>query len=249
MAVSFADSFYKRNLEPQDFFFSHRPRWNTTSSLQFLLNKDFIQLTDSIDPLDTLRDLLPDDADAWDDLNKAQWIEIATLLSGYLLSAQGDRMLMAHGVEGRFPFLDTEVMDFANTLPHFMKLRGLNEKYILKQAFGRDLPEEIVDRPKQPYRAPDAASFFFDTKCDWINTLTSETEIRKAGLFNPGMINRLIAKCSGCKGMGMSNTDNMRIVGILSLMLIHHLFIQYNGFGSHQRETRYIKVIDLISGG
>ena len=53
----------------------------------------------------------------------------------YRLCSQGDRMLMAHSVEGRFPFLDHRVVEFANSLPPRLKLRGLTEKYILRKAY------------------------------------------------------------------------------------------------------------------
>lgn len=53
----------------------------------------------------------------WDALCKAQWLEMVTLLPGYILSAQGDRMLMANSVEGRFPFLDCNLVEFSNQLP------------------------------------------------------------------------------------------------------------------------------------
>ena len=68
-------------------------------------------------------------------------------------------MLMAHGVEGRFPFLDHHVIALANSLPPRYKLRVLEEKYVLKQAARGIVPDEIIARPKQPYRAPDASSF------------------------------------------------------------------------------------------
>ena len=85
---------------------------------------------------------------------------MTTLLAGYILASQGDRMLMANSVEGRFPFLDRDVVDFANALPARHKLFGLEEKYLLKRAFADLVPDDIIHRPKQPYRAPDAASFF-----------------------------------------------------------------------------------------
>ena len=103
---------------------------------------------------------MPAGSDAWDPLARAQWLEMTTLLPGYILAIQGDRMLMANSVEGRFPFLDRDVVEFANRLPARHKLFGLDEKHLLKRAFADLVPEQIRRRPKQPYRAPDAASFF-----------------------------------------------------------------------------------------
>ena len=65
-------------------------------------------------------------------LPRTSIIEVRTLLSGYLLSSQGDRMLMANSVEGRFPFLDRRVVALAESLPAAYKLRVLDEKHVLK---------------------------------------------------------------------------------------------------------------------
>ena len=89
-------------------------------------------------------------------------MEAQTLLAGYLLSSQGDRVAMANSIEGRFPYLDHRVIEFANRLPPSFKIRGMTEKYLLRRALADLLPEEIVNRTKQPYRAPDSQSFFFD---------------------------------------------------------------------------------------
>ena len=97
---------------------------------------------------------MPAGSEVWDPLSRGQWLEMTTLLAGYILASQGDRMLMANSVEGRFPFLDPDVVEFANALPARHKLFGLDEKYLLKRAFADLVPDEIIHRPKQPYRAP-----------------------------------------------------------------------------------------------
>jgi asparagine synthetase B (glutamine-hydrolysing) len=61
---------------------------------------------------------------------------MATLFSNYLLSSQGDRVSMGQSVECRYPFLDYGVFDFAAALPDTMKIRGLNEKYVVKKLRG-----------------------------------------------------------------------------------------------------------------
>ncbi len=102
---------------------------------------------------------LPAEFAGWGAVARAQYLEMTTFLAGYLLSSQGDRMLMGHSVEGRFPFLDHRLAEFAGTVPASIKLESLVEKSILKRGVADLLPEDILQRPKQPYRAPDAASF------------------------------------------------------------------------------------------
>ncbi len=128
---------------------------------------------------------MPPGSEDWDPLSRAQWLEMTTLLAGYILASQGDRMLMANSVEGRFPFLDRDVVDFANALPARHKLFGLEEKYLLKRAFADLVPDDIIHRPKQPYRAPDAASFFTADRPAWFGELMSERAIAEAGVFEP----------------------------------------------------------------
>src|SRR5258708_12033266 len=96
-------------------------------------------------------------------------------------------------VEGVFPFLDYRWVEFSPRLPSRLKLRGLTEKYLLKQ-FARDLlPAEIWQRPKRPYRAPIHRSFFNESKQDYVRELLSSRQIKAAGLFQPAMIDQLVA--------------------------------------------------------
>jgi asparagine synthase (glutamine-hydrolysing) len=157
---------------------------------------------------------MPADSEDWDPLSRGQWLEMTTLLAGYVLASQGDRMLMANSVEGRFPFLDRDVVNLANALPARHKLFGLEEKYLLKRAFADLVPEEIIHRTKQPYRAPDAASFFADSSPAWFGEIMSERAVAAAGVFEPSVVAGLLAKCRRTGGENMSNTDNMRVLAV-----------------------------------
>lgn len=212
-------------------FFSHLPRWELTSRLQLFLStavKDAVTMADSYDEM--LR-MLPDTYHQWDGLSQAQYLEATVLLPGYILSSQGDRMAMAHGVEGRFPFLDHRVVEFASTIPPHLRLKVLNEKYILKRAAGHLVPASVKTRPKQPYRAPDAASFFCTTRPrgtnEYVEALLSVEYIKKHGLFNPSAVQKLVNKVR--KGQAIGAKDNMALVGILSTQLFQEQFISRVG--------------------
>jgi len=244
-APAFADAFFSKGLYPLDPALSHRPRWNTTSSLKHILDPDFRRETEKVDVTEALLSKLPGTFNGWDALCKAQWLEMVTLLPGYILSAQGDRMLMANSVEGRFPFLDCNLVDFSNQLPPRHKLLALNEKHLLKIAFNDMIPESILKRPKQPYRAPDAASFFSGQDIDWVYDATRPSRLAHASVFNPKAVSRLIAKCRQVQGHNMSNIDNMRIVAVLSTMLVYYHYIEQDGSGGkNQRPAQPMKVID-----
>ena len=103
-----------------------------------------------------LEDILPAEFYNFSSLQKTQYIEMKTFLQGYLLSSQGDRMLMANSVEGRYPLLDSKVINFFSSITPESKLNNNTEKYILKETFKDILPNKIINRQKYPYRAPEA---------------------------------------------------------------------------------------------
>src|SRR6185436_3673319 len=98
------------------------------------------------DALGDLRESLPPAFARWSPLARAAYLEMATLLSPYLLASQGDRMSMAHGVESRIPFLDHRLFEFAASLPERSKLRGLREKDILRRWAPAVLPKAMAGR-------------------------------------------------------------------------------------------------------
>ncbi|GAA1376040.1 asparagine synthase (glutamine-hydrolyzing) [Catellatospora chokoriensis] len=249
-APAFARSFFGRNLDAADPALSHRPRWDATTVLKRMLSPDLQAAigADSADPAG-LAAALPAGSEHWDPLGRAQWLETTTLLSGYILAAQGDRMLMANSVEGRFPFLDANVLEFAANLPARYKLFGLDEKYLLKRAFADLVPEEIRRRPKQPYRAPDAASFFVDGTPDWFDDVMSAQAVQDAGVFRPEQVAGLVAKCRRTGGEQMSNTDSMRLMAVISTQLTHRTFIAGNGGATAAPALPALQVaVDLCQG-
>jgi asparagine synthase (glutamine-hydrolysing) len=230
--------------------FSHQPRWSTTSSLKKMFSNE-LQKELSHHSSDNILDTLPAEFEKWDPLAQAQYLEVVTLLSSYLLSSQGDRMLMAHSVEGRFPFLDADVMEFCNLLPAEYKLIGLNEKNILKKAARGLIPDEIIDRKKQPYRAPDAISFVSLAAPGYVADMLSLSSLSESGVFIPGMANGLYQKCVGkattTQGeWTFSNADNMGIVGVLSTQLLYHQFVK-NPVDTNSRAVHFKTEIDRLS--
>jgi asparagine synthase (glutamine-hydrolysing) len=133
-------------------------------------------------------------------------------------------MAMANSIEGRFPFLDHRVVEFAARLPVRYKIMGLNEKYILKKAMSGLIPDSIRKRSKQPYRSPDSQSFFIDGKpLDYVEYLLSQERIKESGIFDAKTVQLLLKKCA--KGRALGFADNQAFVGVLSTMLLDEMFI------------------------
>ncbi|MGB5446027.1 MAG: asparagine synthase C-terminal domain-containing protein [Psychromonas sp.] len=141
-----------------------------------------------------------------------------------MLCSQGDRMLMANSVEGRFPFLDHRVIEFANQLHPNIKMKVLNEKYLLKKAVAQYVPKSIVQRHKQPYRAPDIDAFFSGKTPDFVYELLSEACITRYGYFDAKKVALLMAKIK--TGHAIGYKDNMAFIGILSTQVWHYHFIE-----------------------
>ncbi|MEO8039215.1 MAG: asparagine synthase (glutamine-hydrolyzing) [Acidobacteriota bacterium] len=222
-----ARQFFGRGLDRwRDPGFGHDPRWSGAGALKRLFSADLRAQLGSADARAALVAGLPAEFPHWSALAQDQFLEVHTLLSGYLLSSQGDRMLMAHSVEGRFPFLDRRVAALAESLPPKYKLKVLDEKHVLKRAAADLVPAAILARPKQPYRAPDALSFACPEAQEWIAQVASPAAVREAGCFDPGAVAQLLAKAVARAGSGQfSNADNMGVVGVLSTQLLHHHFI------------------------
>ncbi len=205
--------------------FAHGPRWHTTAALKRLLHPDFRGEHDAVAQL--LADVPPDFRE-WDPLAQDQWLEIKILLGGYLLSSQGDRMLMAHSVEGRFPFLDPTVVALAASLPPEHKLAVLDEKHVLKRAAAGLVPASILQRKKQPYRAPDALSFVGPDRPAWIDEVLEPGAVAAAEIFDPAAVAALWAKCRDRAGTAQfSNADNMALCGVLSTQLLWRTFVAH----------------------
>jgi asparagine synthase (glutamine-hydrolysing) len=215
-----ARQFFGRNLAAHRAAgFAHDTRWHTTGALKRLLSPE---MHTGRDPAAELLADLPGAFASWTSLAQDQYLEKRTLLAGYLLSSQGDRMLMAHSIEGRFPFLDSNVIALANSLPDSYKLRVLDEKHVLKRAAAAAVPAEILARKKQPYRAPDAAALINAT---YIEEMLCARALRDAGVFEPQPVLQLVGKCRARAAGPFSNADNMALVGILSTQLLHHHMI------------------------
>jgi asparagine synthase (glutamine-hydrolysing) len=130
---------------------------------------------------------------------------------------------MAHAVEGRLPFLDFRVVEFCAQLPARLKLRVLNEKFLLRRVAAPMLPPQITSRRKKPYRAPIHRAFFHDHTEDYVRELLSPETLRASGLFNPTAVAHLVAKLQA--GGPVGETDDMALAGILSTQLVHQQFV------------------------
>lgn len=227
-ARAMAREFFGRGLDQHDSpAFAHGPRWSAAQALQRLLSPDVLHAAARAgDPIERLVATLPAAFSSWDPLARDQYLETRTLLSGYLLASQGDRVAMASSVESRFPFLDLDVIELACSLPPDHKLRVLDEKHLLKRVAAGLVPSSIIRRAKQPYRAPDAVAFCSAPLRKWVTDVLDEGVLRETGLFDAPAVMQLWSKCRSRGEAAMSNADNMALTGVLSTQLLARELVQ-----------------------
>jgi asparagine synthase (glutamine-hydrolysing) len=241
---AFLTGFFQKDLEQTASpFYSHLIRWRNTSRTW-----RFFREGSPANALNTPQMALPEHFADWPPLSQAQYLEVTTFLSPYLLSSQGDRMAMAHSVEGRYPFLDYRVIEFCNRLPSEMKMPVLMEKWLLKKLGSKYLPDTIWRRGKRPYRAPIHRSFFSPRPPDYVTEMLSPQSVQETGFFEPGAVQKLFSKATAASdgGSGLSEVEDMALVGILSTQLLHAQFVRGMGVAESPNGSPNLKIIDRL---
>lgn len=222
--------------------YSHLLRWNNSNHIKKHFSESLKETVNGYDPLNDLSGRLPTSFMEWSPLARAQWLETTVFMSGYLLSSQGDRMAMANSVEGRYPFLDYRVIEYCSSLPDRLKLNGLNEKYLLKKLMTGRIPESIVKRPKQPYRAPISNVFLGVERPDYVDEMLSEKITRLTGIFSYESVAALLSKI---KNAGTaSEMDNMVLASVISTHLVYSQFIDKKDSEFRNGTLRNLRIVE-----
>jgi len=208
---------YKLN-ETDSPVYSHLLRWNNGNHIKKYFSTELLDQIKDYNPVEELINNLNGRLNKYDYLAKAQWLELTIFMSGYLLSSQGDRMALANSVEGRYPFLDYRVIEFCATLPPDYKLNGLKEKYLLKKMAENRIPKEILNRPKQAYRAPIQSSFLAANAPKYVSEMLNSAKIKQQGIFDSAKTEEFVRKIQS--GKQTSEIDNMALTAIISTGLI-----------------------------
>ena len=204
-----------------DPLFSHQTRIAATSGVKSLYSGDTRAALSEVDPLERLRDDLPEEFGRMSVLERAAYLELTTLLGNHLLAAQADRVGMAHGIEGRFPFLDHRVFEHSVATRPQDKLAGLHEKIAVRRVAAEVVPRIVAQRPKQPYRAPEAAAFFADEP-EWVSERLSSEAVRAVGIYDERAVAGLVRRCRAGRATGFR--ENMALMGVLSTQVWHETF-------------------------
>ena len=161
----------------------------------------------------------------WHPLNRSLYVGYKVQLAGLLLSQKGDRVAMANSVETRYPFLDEDVIAFASRIHPRWKLRGkLRDKYLLRQAAERVLPQAIAQRRKAMFRAPFAESFLTHPPA-FVRDLISPEALARTGYFDVAAVRRDCEALAKGEGRAMGAFASLGLGGVVATQLWHHLYL------------------------
>jgi asparagine synthase (glutamine-hydrolysing) len=123
-------------------------------------------------------------------MHQRSYLDFKLRLADHLLGDHGDRMALANSVEARYPFLDTDVIECARTLPPDLALHDFEEKYLLKRVAESYLPAEIVAREKFAFQA-NTSPDLIRLGSTWADSYLSPRRIRNEGYFDPDVVKEL----------------------------------------------------------
>lgn len=150
-------------------------------------------LTNGLECIDKYREEVKNESE----FNKLLYTYFRTYLQDDILY-KVDRASMYASLEVRAPFLDTNVINFLNSLPKNYKIKGNNGKRILKDLMRNKLPNEIIDRPKKGFGIPVSLWLRNELK-DNVAELLSEKNIKQQGLFEWNYVDKLIKEHNSLK--------------------------------------------------
>lgn len=224
-ATAFFEAFYREGIDqPDDLGFSHRPTWRNGARNRAFYGELLRGALAGFDPAQQVLEQLRPALHGRPMLARAEYLEFKIFLAGHLLASQGDRMSLGHGVEGRYPFLDYRVVEFGQRLAPTLKLRGLQEKRVLREAVADLIPAAVLHRRKRPYTAPNVRSFQSGFGRDLATELLSQQRLADYGLFDPVRGQQLRDKL--LTGAALGERENMAFIGMLSGQLLARAWSQ-----------------------
>jgi asparagine synthase (glutamine-hydrolysing) len=161
----------------------------------------------------------------WHPLNQSLYVGYKVMLAGLLMISKGDRIAMHSSIEARYPFLDDDVIAFCAAIAPEYKLRGLREKWILRQVAAKTLPRRIANRPKTMFRASLSGTFLNPQRPSWVDQLLSLESLRKTGYFDPeAIVRERAAQVKRPRITPKRFVLDMGLTSVVSTQLWHHLF-------------------------
>lgn len=164
--------------------------------------------------------------------HKRSYVDFKLRIADHLLADHGDRMSFAHSVEGRYPFLDADLIAFVTRLPPALLMQDGREKYPLRRVARRHVPPAIVEREKFAFVAPASPTLLARAaagEAAWVADLLDPARIGREGYFNPKTVATL-RQAWLRPGFSINQTFD---VDLMMVVLTFQLFIEEFGLPDH----------------
>jgi asparagine synthase (glutamine-hydrolysing) len=158
-----------------------------------------------------------------DALHQSLYLWSKTVLAGYILTMLGDRMEMAHSIEGRVPFLDHKLVELIVRQPVNQKIRGMTEKYVLREAVKDVITDSVYGRQKHPFLSPPATLNPDDTFHDYVQELLRGKAFASMPFFNQKAVIELLDRMPSMDDGARTAMDQTLMV-LASLCVLHERF-------------------------
>lgn len=184
-------------------------------SCRFKHRESYLQLLSDID--------VPDQLKGRDALNQSLYLWGKSVLANYILTMLGDRMEMAHSIEGRVPFLDHHVVECICRQPVNMKIRGLTEKYVLREAVRDVITDTVYRRQKHPFLSPPATLNPDQTFNLYVQDLLRGKTMGSISYFNQKAIVNMLDRIH-TMDVGSRTAYDQILMPLVSMCVIHEGF-------------------------
>ena len=184
-------------------------------SCRFKHRSDYLQLLSDID--------VPRQLKGRDALNQSLYLWGKSVLANYILTMLGDRMEMAHSIEGRVPFLDHHVVECICRQPVNQKIRGMTEKYVLREAVRDVITDTVYRRQKHPFLSPPATLNPEQTFSTYVQDMLRSSVMASIPYFDQKKIVAMLDRLSSMDAGARSAYDQI-LMPLVSMCVIHQGF-------------------------
>ncbi|HXI04273.1 MAG TPA: asparagine synthase (glutamine-hydrolyzing) [Candidatus Saccharimonadales bacterium] len=192
-----------------------RPLLSEDFRTRFADHEDAYPILDEVDVRRQLSGRAP--------LSQSLYLWAKTALCTYILTMLGDRMEMGHSIEGRVPFLDHKVVETLVSQPVHMKIRGMTEKYVLREAVKDAITDTVYQRQKHPFLSPPATLNPDDTFHAFVEDTLRGRVFGSIPFFDQKRVVELLDRLPGMDE-GARTANDQILMQLMSMSVLHERF-------------------------
>ena len=158
-----------------------------------------------------------------DALHQSLYLWSKTVMAGYILTMLGDRMEMAHSIEGRVPFLDHKLVELIVSQPVNQKIRGMTEKYVLREAVKDVITDTVYKRQKHPFLSPPATLNPDETFHTYVQDTLRGKTFAQLPFFDQGQVINLLDRMPEMD-VGARTSNDQVLMQLVSMCVLQERF-------------------------